>query len=78
MRIVEPRTAHGKPAAVRPEPRRRSPGQPPPWARATQRALTGAGVDSTLEWYDDGHTFGPAFVAAMDRTVRFLRARMPA
>ena len=51
---------------------------PPPWARATQRALTGAGVDSTLEWYDDGHAFGPAFVAAMDRTVRFLRARMPA
>ena len=51
---------------------------PPPWARATQRALTEAGVDSTLEWYDDGHAFGPAFVAAMDRTVRFLRARMPA
>ncbi len=51
---------------------------PPPWARATQRALTAAGVDSTLEWYDDGHAFGPAFVAAMDRTVRFLRARMPA
>jgi dipeptidyl aminopeptidase/acylaminoacyl peptidase len=51
---------------------------PPPWARATQRALRRAGVDSTLEWYDDGHAFGPAFVAAMDRTVRFLRARMPA
>ena len=51
---------------------------PPRWARATQRALTEAGVDSTLEWYDDGHAFGPAFVAAMDRTVRFLRARMPA
>ena len=51
---------------------------PPSWARATQRALTQAGVDSTLEWYDDGHAFGPAFVAAMDRTVRFLRARMPA
>lgn len=50
---------------------------PPPWASATQRALTQAGVDSTLEWYDDGHAFGPAFVAAMDRTVRFLRARMP-
>ena len=45
---------------------------PPQWARATQRALTAAGVDSTLEWYDDGHAFGPAFVAAMDRTVRFL------
>jgi dipeptidyl aminopeptidase/acylaminoacyl peptidase len=51
---------------------------PPPWATATQRALTKAGVDSTLEWYDDGHAFGPAFVAAMDRTVRFLRAQMPA
>lgn len=51
---------------------------PPAWARATQRALVGAGVDSTLEWYDDGHAFGPAFVAAMDRTVRFLDARMPA
>ena len=51
---------------------------PPRWARATQRALTRAGVDSTLEWYDDGHAFGPAFVAAMDRTVRFLRAEMPA
>ena len=51
---------------------------PPGWAGATQRALTRAGVDSTLEWYDDGHAFGPAFVAAMDRTVRFLRKRMPA
>lgn len=51
---------------------------PPRWARATQRALTRAGVDSTLEWYDDGHAFGPEFVAAMERTVRFLRARMPA
>ncbi len=51
---------------------------PPPWARATQRAMTRAGVDATLEWYDDGHAFGPAFVAAMNRTVRFLDARMPA
>ena len=40
--------------------------------------MTKAGVDSTLEWYDDGHAFGPAFIAAMDRTVRFLDARMPA
>ena len=45
---------------------------PPPWAAATQRALTGAGVDSQLQWYDDGHAFGPAFNAAMDRTVRFF------
>jgi dienelactone hydrolase len=51
---------------------------PPAWARATQRAMTQAGVDATLEWYDDAHAFGPAFVAAMDRTVRFLDARMPA
>ena len=50
---------------------------PPRWARATQHAMTAAGVDATLEWYDDGHAFGPAFVAAMDRTVRFLDARMP-
>jgi hypothetical protein len=51
---------------------------PPRWARATQRAMRMAGVDATLEWYDDGHAFGPAFVAAMERTVRFLDARMPA
>ena len=48
-------------------------GRAPPSARMTQ-----AGVDATLEWYDDGHAFGPAFIAAMDRTVRFLDARMPA
>lgn len=48
---------------------------PPPWARATQRALVQAGVDSRLEWYDDGHAFGPAFFAAMDRTIAFFRAQ---
>ncbi|QCC76179.1 alpha/beta hydrolase family protein [Nocardioides daphniae] len=47
---------------------------PPRWARETQRAMRRAGVDSRLVWYDDGHAFGPAFVAAMDRTVKFLRA----
>lgn len=46
---------------------------PPRWARATQREMRAAGVDSELVWYDDGHAFGPAFVAAMERTVRFLR-----
>ena len=46
---------------------------PPQWARATQRAMRRAGVDSELAWYDDGHAFGPAFIAAMERTVRFLR-----
>ncbi|HXH79825.1 alpha/beta hydrolase family protein [Nocardioides sp.] len=45
---------------------------PPPWARATQAAMRRAGVESTLEWYDDGHAFGPAFLAAMDRTIRYL------
>ncbi|MEO9322133.1 prolyl oligopeptidase family serine peptidase [Nocardioides sp. C4-1] len=47
---------------------------PPPWATATHRALRAAGVDSTLQWYDDGHAFGPAFFAAMDRTIEFFRA----
>jgi uncharacterized protein len=45
---------------------------PPPWATATYRALTKAGVDAQLHWYDDGHAFGPAFNAAMARTVRFF------
>jgi dipeptidyl aminopeptidase/acylaminoacyl peptidase len=45
---------------------------PPRWASATQRALRREGVDSRLQWYDDGHAFGPAFNAAMDRTVRFF------
>ncbi len=49
---------------------------PPPWATATQRALVAAGVDSRLQWYDDGHAFGPAFNAAMDRTVRFFDAEL--
>jgi dipeptidyl aminopeptidase/acylaminoacyl peptidase len=51
---------------------------PPRWATTTHRALRAAGVDSIVEWYDDGHAFGPAFIAAMNRTVRFLDARMPA
>ncbi len=45
---------------------------PPGWATATHAALRDAGVDSELQWYDDGHAFGPAFNAAMDRTVRFF------
>jgi dipeptidyl aminopeptidase/acylaminoacyl peptidase len=49
---------------------------PPRWATATQRALTKADVDSQLEWYDDGHAFGPAFYAAMNRTVRFFDRRL--
>jgi uncharacterized protein len=47
---------------------------PPRWARESHRALRSAGVDSTLEWYEDGHAFGPAFNAAMDRVVRFVRS----
>ncbi|RYE75043.1 MAG: peptidase S9, partial [Myxococcales bacterium] len=47
---------------------------PPRWARQTQRAMVAAGVDATLEWYDDGHAFGPEFIRAMDRAVRFLRS----
>lgn len=49
---------------------------PPPWAAATHRALLLAGVSSQLEWYDDGHAFGPAFNAAMDRTIRFFDKRL--
>ena len=45
---------------------------PPRWAAATYAALERAGVDAQLQWYDDGHAFGPAFNAAMDRTVRFF------
>lgn len=49
---------------------------PPRWARATQRAMVAAGVDAELAWYDDGHAFGPQFVAAMERVVEFLRAEL--
>lgn len=46
---------------------------PPVWARETQRALAGAGAESELAWFEDGHAFGPAFDAAMDRVIAFLR-----
>lgn len=49
---------------------------PPRWATATHRALVRAGVDSQIEWYDDAHAFGPAFNAAMDRTIRFFEQQM--
>lgn len=49
---------------------------PPRWATTTQQALDEAGANSRLVWYDDGHAFGPAFNAAMDRTIGFLDARM--
>ena len=47
---------------------------PPRWATATRRALERAGVSAELQWYADGHAFGPAFFAAMDRTIRFFAA----
>ena len=50
---------------------------PPRWARASYAALTRAGVDARLAWFpDEEHAFGPRFVAAMDRTVRFLDGRL--
>jgi dipeptidyl aminopeptidase/acylaminoacyl peptidase len=49
---------------------------PPRWATATRRAFGRAGVRSQLEWYADGHAFGPAFNAAMNRTVRFFDRRL--
>jgi dipeptidyl aminopeptidase/acylaminoacyl peptidase len=45
---------------------------PPRWATATRQALVSAGVDAQLQWYDDSHAFGPAFNAAMDRTILFF------
>lgn len=47
---------------------------PPRWAKETYQALTKAGVAARLQWYDDGHAFGPAFEAAMNRTIRFFAA----
>ena len=49
---------------------------PPRWATATRRALGRADARSQLEWYADGHAFGPAFNAAMNRTVRFFDRRL--
>ena len=46
------------------------------WARDSQSALRQAGVDSTLETYDDGHAFGPAFLPAMEDTIAFLREQL--
>lgn len=46
------------------------------WAWESHRALRDAGADSTLELYEDGHAFGPAFLPAMDRTIDFLEQEM--
>jgi uncharacterized protein len=52
---------------------------PFPWARATQRALADAGVDSTLQVYPgEMHSFVPQWQLSMDRTIRFLRAQFRA
>jgi uncharacterized protein len=47
---------------------------PFPWARATQKALTRANVDSRLEVYPgEMHSFVPQWQLSMDRTIQFLR-----
>jgi len=45
---------------------------PPRWATATQRALRQAGVNSTLDWYNDEHAFVPAFYPSMARIVGYF------
>lgn len=45
---------------------------PPRWAKATQRALRRAGVNSTLQWYNDEHAFIPAFYPSMNSIVNYL------
>ncbi len=51
---------------------------PLPWARTTQRLARRAGVDATLELYEDGHAFYPTWEASIQRTLRFLGNRMSA
>lgn len=46
---------------------------PPAWATATDAAMREAGVDVTLEWFDEGHTFAAEFEPAMRRTLTFFR-----
>lgn len=48
---------------------------PPSWAEATYAALTQAGADAEIEWYDDAHAFGPDFSASMERIDTFLAER---
>ena len=46
---------------------------PPRWARESFRSLRASGVEAELAWYpDEEHAFGPRFVEAMARTVRFF------
>lgn len=46
---------------------------PPRWARETYAAMQDAGVDVTLEWFGEGHTFDADFEPAMRRTLKFFR-----
>ena len=46
---------------------------PPRWTRDTARALRQNDVDTEVEWWpNEGHAFGPAFPAAMDRLIDFF------
>ena len=50
---------------------------PPRWARATQRLMRAAGVDSRLRWWaGEDHTFYARWQQAMDVTLQFLRSRL--
>ena len=50
---------------------------PPPWARASYRALKEAGVDARLVWFQgEEHAFGPQFFDAMVTTTRYFRAEL--
>ena len=49
---------------------------PPPWAPRPTGRCGGRASTPSCEWYDDGHAFGPAFNAAMDRTVRFFDTQL--
>jgi dipeptidyl aminopeptidase/acylaminoacyl peptidase len=52
---------------------------PVKWARSTDRALRNAGADAELVVYDnEGHTFAGQWADKMERTVRFLRAKLDA
>ena len=47
------------------------------WSRTTERLLGRAGVDAQLAVYQgEQHAFVPQWPRSMDRTVRFLRARL--
>ena len=45
---------------------------PRPGPARRSRPCSGPGSTAPLAWYDDGHAFGPAFFAGMDRTIRYF------